>query len=175
MHIPFGHLGPFCGNQGIGEKISILIHVFAIFPGSSRNPVGGIETFPLPFKASRHGPAEYAGKFCHQLVQKLVILFIVGYRHIKRNEMDPSPDGMIGSLDLGWIIGRQPEPAAGNELEILLVQVSRCYLGARVVLLILIYFKICIRHKIWPTDAVMLELPVYMRAQYYYTIENIKL
>ena len=62
--------------------------------------------------------------------------------------MDPSPDGMIGSLDLGWIIGRQPELAAGNELEILLVQVSRCYLGARAVLLILIYFKICIRHKI---------------------------
>jgi len=91
MHIAFGHLGPFCGNQGIGEKISILIHVFTILPGSSRNPVGGIETFPLPFKASRHGPAEYAGKFCHQLVQKLVILFIFRYRHIKRNEMDPSP------------------------------------------------------------------------------------
>ena len=42
--------------------------------------------------------------------------------------MDPPSDGMIGSLDLGWIIGRQPELAAGNELEILLVQVSRCYL-----------------------------------------------
>ena len=42
--------------------------------------------------------------------------------------MDPPSDGMIGSLDLGWIIGRQPELAAGNELEILLVQLSRGYL-----------------------------------------------
>jgi hypothetical protein len=74
------------------------------------------------------GPGENAGKFWYQLVQESVILFIAGYRHIKINEMDPSPDGMIGSLDLGWIIGRQPGLAAGNELEKFLVQVSRCYL-----------------------------------------------
>src|SRR5829696_4862844 len=78
----------------------------------------------LPFEAAFDHPGEDAGEFVSEFVGQLGVRFGSVEALRKRDQADPVPNGIVGALDYGLVVGREPQLELWLEVEVLPEQES---------------------------------------------------
>src|SRR5207244_10140773 len=99
------------------DEVSEHVHRGAIAGGRLPHRLREAEAVALPRETPFHRPPEDARRLGLQLLDDVLVLLVVGDADGERDEADAVPDRLVGALDQGPVVCRQPELELWPELE----------------------------------------------------------
>src|ERR687898_178889 len=112
-HDAFAHYAPVFNKRGEG------VHLSTVLVCCLPHALWFSEAVLLPLETAFDHPRQDAGHLGPQLLGQLRVLAITVESLCKRNQADPVPDGVVGALYDGLVVGGQPQLELRLEVEVL--------------------------------------------------------
>ena len=111
-------------NAPLLEKSRHLIGLTTVVQCSGLDHRRHPQSRALPFQTAANRPGQNSAQLPLQFVPKPGVAALAGELLFERDEVNPPPDGVVGTMNLGKVIGGKPDFELRRVVEVFLIKVS---------------------------------------------------